>query len=153
MANSQKPKFSLNNCAQSPKKTFMCPKFRANPELKYTKCHTSTNLSNFLKLCLLYCQKLFALAPTNRWFAEKIWLSGNTGQPIYIGRYQGPADISYIGYVPPIKYRLSTIALNCLFYTAAHLSNQFNRVFTVLISIPRFKSNKSLPKFTLKLSY
>ena len=79
MANRRVPKFSWNNCAQSYKKTFMCPKFRTNPVLKYTKCHISTNLSNFLKQCLLYCQKFFALAPTNRWFAEKNWLSGNTG--------------------------------------------------------------------------
>ena len=53
--------------------------FRTNPVLKYTKCHISTDLLNFLKLCLLYCQKLFALAPTNRRFAEKNQLSGNTG--------------------------------------------------------------------------
>ena len=52
MANRQVPKFSLNNCAQSPKKTFMCPKFCTNPGLMYTKCHISTNLSSFLKLCL-----------------------------------------------------------------------------------------------------
>ena len=64
MANWRVPKFSLNNCAQSSKKTFMCPKFSTNPVLKYTQCHISTNLSNFLKLCLLYCQTLFALAPT-----------------------------------------------------------------------------------------
>ena len=78
MANRRVPKFSWSNCAQSPKKTFMCPKFCTNPVLKYTKCHISTNLSNFLKLYLLYCQKLFALAPTNRRFAEKNRLSGNT---------------------------------------------------------------------------
>ena len=78
MANRQVPKFSLNNWAQSPKKTFMCPKFHANPVIKCTKCHISTNLSNFLKVCLLYCQNLFALAPTNRRFAEKNRLSGNT---------------------------------------------------------------------------
>ena len=78
MANRQVPKFSLNSCAQSSKKTFMCPKFRTNPVLKYTKCHISTNLSNFLKLCLLSCQKLFALATTNCQFAEKNRLSGNT---------------------------------------------------------------------------
>ena len=80
LANRQVPNFSLNNCAQSFKKTFMCPKFCTNSVLKYTKCHISTNLSNFLKLCSLYCQKLFALAPTNRRFAEKNWLGGNTGQ-------------------------------------------------------------------------
>ena len=78
MANRQEPEFSLNNCAQSSKKTFICPKFRTNPVFKYTKCHISKNLSNFLKLCLLYCQKLFALDPTNRRFTEKNWLSGNT---------------------------------------------------------------------------
>ena len=78
MANRRVPKFSLNSCAQS-FKMFMCPKFRTYPVLKHTKCHISTNLSHFLKLCLLYCQKLFALAPTNRRFAERNWLSGNTG--------------------------------------------------------------------------
>ena len=78
MANRRVPKFSLNNCAQSSKKTFMCPKFCTNPVLKYTQCHISTNLSNFLKLCLLYCQKLLALATTNCRFAEKNRLSGNT---------------------------------------------------------------------------
>ena len=82
MANRRVPKFFLNNCAQSSKKTFMCPKFCTNPVLKYTKCHISTNLSNFIKLCLLYCQKLFALAPTNRRFAEKNRLSGNTAAVI-----------------------------------------------------------------------
>ena len=78
MANWLVPKFSLSNCAQGPKKTFMCPKFRANPILKYTKYHISTDLLKFLKLCLLYCQKLFALSPTNRQFAERNRLSGNT---------------------------------------------------------------------------
>ena len=71
MANWRVPKFFLNNCAQSSKKTFMCPKFHTNPVFKDTKCHISTNLSNFVKLCSLYCQKLFALAPTNCRFAEK----------------------------------------------------------------------------------
>ena len=61
----------------------MCPKFRTNPELKYTKCHISTNLSNFLKLCLLYFQKLFAVAPTNRRLAEKNQPRGNTGCQIF----------------------------------------------------------------------
>ena len=56
----------------------MCPKFRTYPVLKHTKCHISTNMSHFLKLCLLYCPKFFALAPTNRWFAERNRLSGNT---------------------------------------------------------------------------
>ena len=73
------PNFFLDNCAQSPQKLFMCPKFRTNPVLKYTICHIPTNLSNFLKLCLsiLYCQKVFALAITNLRFAEKNRLSGN----------------------------------------------------------------------------
>ena len=31
----------------------MCPKFHTNPVFNYTKCHISTNLSNFLKLSLL----------------------------------------------------------------------------------------------------
>ena len=35
IASRQVPKFSLNNCAQSSKKTFMCPKFCTNPILKY----------------------------------------------------------------------------------------------------------------------
>ena len=47
IANQRVPKFSLNNCAQSSKKTFMCSKFHTNPVFKYTKCHISTNLSNF----------------------------------------------------------------------------------------------------------
>ena len=77
IANRQVPKFFLNNCAQSSKKTFMYPKFCTNPVLN---CHLSTNLSNFLNLCLLYCRKLLALAPTNRRFAEKNRLSGNTAK-------------------------------------------------------------------------
>ena len=56
----------------------MCPKFPTNPLLKYTKCLISTNLFSFLKLCLPYYQKLFALAPTNRRFAEKNRPSGNS---------------------------------------------------------------------------
>ena len=79
MANRRKPKFSLNNCAHSSKTTFMCLKFCTNPVLKHTKCHICINLSNFLKLCLLYCKKLFALAPTNRRFAENNQVSGKTG--------------------------------------------------------------------------
>ena len=78
MDNRRVPKFLLNNCAQSSKKMFMCPKFRTYSGLKYTQCHISTNLSNFLKLYLQYCQKLLALAATNRRFAEKNRLSGNT---------------------------------------------------------------------------
>ena len=80
MANRQVPKFSLNNCAESSKKTFTCPKFCTNPVSKHTQSHISTNLSNFLKLWLQYCQKLFALAPTNRRFAEENRLSGSTAQ-------------------------------------------------------------------------
>ena len=88
MANRQVPKFSSNNCAQSSKKAFMCPKFHTTPVFKYTKCHISTNVSSFLKLCLLNCQKLFALPATNRRFAEKIRLSGNTAcNTIYHRRY------------------------------------------------------------------
>ena len=60
MANRRVPKFSLNNCAQSFKKTFMCPKVCFNPVLKYTKCHVSTNSSNFLKLCY-YTAKTYLL--------------------------------------------------------------------------------------------
>ena len=76
MANRQVPKFSLNNCAQSPKKTFMCPKFRTNPVLMYTKCHISTNLSSFLKLCLLYCQKYLPLLQQIADSLKKIGLVG-----------------------------------------------------------------------------
>ena len=45
MANRRVPKFSLNNCAQSPQKAFLCPKFCTNPVWKYTKCHISTIFS------------------------------------------------------------------------------------------------------------
>ena len=76
MANRRVPIFSLNNCAQTTKKTFMCPKFSSNPLLKYTQSHISTKLSNFLKLCLLYCQKLFALSPTIANSLKKIGLVG-----------------------------------------------------------------------------
>ena len=48
------------------------------------KCHISKNLLNFLKLCLLYCQKVSALAPTNRRFAEKNQLSGNIAQGSFL---------------------------------------------------------------------
>ena len=61
MANQQVAKFSLYNCAQSPKTTFLCPKFRTNPVLKYTKYHISTKLSSFLELYLLYRQKYLLL--------------------------------------------------------------------------------------------
>ena len=46
MASRRVPKLSYNNCAQSSKKTFMWPKFRTDPVLKYRyiKCHISTNL-------------------------------------------------------------------------------------------------------------
>ena len=86
MGNRRVAEFSLSNCAQSFRKTSMCPKFCTNPVLKDIKCHISTNLSNFLKLCLLYCQKLFALAPINRRFAEKTRLSGNTGSELTLQR-------------------------------------------------------------------
>ena len=76
MANRRLPKFSLNNCAQSPEKTFMCLKFRTNPVLMYTKCHISTNLSNFLKLCLLYCQKYLPLLQHIADSLKKIGLVG-----------------------------------------------------------------------------
>ena len=78
MANRRVPKFSLNSCAKALRRRLLCPKFHTYPVLKHTKCHISTNLSHFLKLWLLYCQKLFALAPTNRRFAERNRLSGNT---------------------------------------------------------------------------
>ena len=81
MTNRRVPKFSLTNCAQSSKKTFMCPKFCTNLVLKYTKCRISTNSSNFLKLgtfTTVYHQKLFAIATTNCRFAEKNRLRGNT---------------------------------------------------------------------------
>ena len=76
MANWRVPKFSLNNCAQSRKKTFMCPKFRTNAVLMYTKCHISTNLSSFLKLCLLYCQKYLLLLQQIADSLKKIGLVG-----------------------------------------------------------------------------
>ena len=70
MANRWVPKFSWNICVQS-------PNFCTNQVYKYIfPCHISTNLLSFLKLCLPYCQKLFAHAPTNRWLAEKICLVG-----------------------------------------------------------------------------
>ena len=76
MANRRVPKFSLNYCAQSPKKTFMCPKFRTNPVLMYAKRHISTNLSSFLKLCLLYCQKYLPLLQQIADSLKKIGLVG-----------------------------------------------------------------------------
>ena len=48
----------------------------------------------------------------------KLELDRYIGQPIYIGRYQGQTNISY-RCLPPIKYRLSTISLNCLFLRAS----------------------------------
>ena len=54
----------------------MCPKFCTNPVLKYTQCHISTDLSNFLKLCLLYCQKLFDLLQKIADLLKKIGLVG-----------------------------------------------------------------------------
>ena len=78
MANWRVPEFSLSNCAQSLKKTFMCPKFHTNPVLKYTKCHISTNLSSFPKLCLLYCQKYLPLLRQIADSLKKNWFSENT---------------------------------------------------------------------------
>ena len=60
------PNFLETIVRKALKKTFVCPNICTNRVLKYTKCHISTNLLSFLKLCLPYCQKLFALAPTNR---------------------------------------------------------------------------------------
>ena len=40
----------------------MCPKFYARRVLPYIKCHVSTHLLTFLKLCLSYCQKLLEVA-------------------------------------------------------------------------------------------
>ena len=82
MANQRVPKFSLNICAQSPKKMFVCPKFQTNPVLKYTKCHISTNLSSFLKLCLLYCQKYLHLLEQIADSLKKIGLVRTLVQPI-----------------------------------------------------------------------
>ena len=76
MANRQVPKFSLNNCAQNPKKTFMCPKFRTNPVSMYTKRHISTNLLSFRKLCLLYCEKYLPLLQQIADLLKKIRLVG-----------------------------------------------------------------------------
>ena len=101
------PNFFLTNCAQTFKKTFMCPKFQTNPVLKHTKCHISTNFLNFLKLCLLYCQELFALAPTNHRFAEKNLLSGNTGsKPL--------ATVSPISLSQDLNLRLPAPEMNAL---------------------------------------
>ena len=67
----------------------MYPKFRTNPVLKYTKCHISTNLSNFLKLCLLpILQKIICPCSNKRRFAEKNRLSGNTALPHKKSHYQ-----------------------------------------------------------------
>ena len=76
MANRRVPKISLNNCAQSPKKTFMCPKFRINAALKYTKCHISTKLSSFLELYLPYCQKYLLLLQHIANLLKKVGLVG-----------------------------------------------------------------------------
>ena len=65
MANRRVPNF-LETIVPKAIKNFFCPNFRTNRVFRYTKCHVSTNLLSFLKLCLPYCQKLFALAPTNR---------------------------------------------------------------------------------------
>ena len=53
-------------------------------------------------------------------FMFTVELDRYIGQPIYIGRYQGQADISN-RCLPPIKYRLRTIrpTLNCLFLRAS----------------------------------
>ena len=79
------PNFLETIVRKALKKTFVCPNICTNRVLKYTKCHISTNLLSFLKLCLPYCQKLFALAPTNRWLAEKNRTVGNTGWQQYKG--------------------------------------------------------------------
>ena len=79
ITNQRLPKFSLNNCAQSLKKTFMCPKFSTNPVLKHTKCHISIKFVEFCKAMFIVLPKIFALAPTNRRFTEKNQLSGSTG--------------------------------------------------------------------------
>ena len=76
MANRRVPKFFFNNCAQSTGKTFMCPTFRTNAIFKYTKCYISTNLSSFLKLCLLYCQKYLPLLQQIADSLKKIGLVG-----------------------------------------------------------------------------
>ena len=86
MADRRVPEFSLNNCAQSPKKTFMYPKFHTISVSKYTKCHISTNLSSSLKLCLLYCQKYSPLYRQIAASLKKNRLSGNTVHK-YISRF------------------------------------------------------------------
>ena len=61
---------------QSSKKTFMCPKYRSNPVLKYTKCHIPTNLSNFLKLCLQIAKNYLPLLQQIADLLKKIGLVG-----------------------------------------------------------------------------
>ena len=53
--------------------------------------------------------------------ALKVDLDRYIGQPIYIGRYQGQADISY-RCSPPLKYRLRTITLNFIFESKRNCS-------------------------------
>ena len=93
MANRRVPKFSLNNCAQSSEKKIMCPKFCTNPvyQIYAIKVYQMPHFHKFVEFSkatfttryrIAYCQNLLALAPTNRQFAEKNRLSGNTaGRP------------------------------------------------------------------------
>ena len=66
----------------------MSPKFCTNPVLKYriySKSNISTSLSNFLMLfSYTILQKWFGFVPTNCWFGEKNWHSGNTGYTVTI---------------------------------------------------------------------
>ena len=135
IANRRVPKFSLYNCAQNSKKTFMCPEFHSNPVFEYTKCHISTNLSNFLKLCLLYCQKLFALAPTNRRFAEKNRLSENTA--VYLFVYLKPSNI-------PMEMRSFYIFANSLPYMFLFCGNHY------LASLNHSNCNLQFPYYQRK---
>ena len=63
----------------------MCPKFCTNPVLKCIKCPIFTNFSNFLKLCLPCCQKLFVLFQQVADSLKKISFVGtlSTGNIIY----------------------------------------------------------------------
>ena len=125
MANRRVPKFSLNNCAQSPKRTFMSPKFRTNPVLMYTKYHISTNLSNFLKLCLLYCQKYLPLLQHIADSLKKIGLMGTLvwiiihysknclfTQPDQTTRFQ--ASFSRLSFMPEMQFCILSTYKICI---------------------------------------
>ena len=59
------------------KKTFMCPNFLYQSVLKYTKCHISTYLSNFLKLPFIVLPKL--ICPCSQQIANQLKKIGLVG--------------------------------------------------------------------------